>query len=390
MTVITTTEDLAASCAVFAEEPYLTIDTEFLRETTYWPKLCLIQIGGAKESVIVDVLAPNLSLQPFYTLMTNESVLKVFHAARQDIETIWHMGGIIPAPLFDTQIAASVLGFGEQVGYDQIVQQITGHKIDKTQRFTNWAKRPLSKAQLDYAIDDVVHLREVYEKLQALLVQKGRTSWVEDEMAILTDPGLYDADPERAWLRLSGRVRKPREIAILIELAAWREREAVARNVPRGRILKDDALADIAQRPPQDENMLGALRSVPQGFERSKDASAVLEVVRRGLARDPKTLPEEAYPRRRAQNGAAATVELLKVLLKKTAEETGVSAKMLATVDELETIAMDDNPSVPSLKGWRYKLFGETALQLKRGEIALTVHRGKVVSLSSNHLKDCA
>ncbi|MES2905621.1 MAG: ribonuclease D [Pseudomonadota bacterium] len=390
MTVITTTADLAAACKAFALEPYITVDTEFLRETTYWPKLCLIQIGGIEKSLIVDVLADGISLEPFYALMTDRNVIKVFHAARQDIETMWHLGKIIPVPLFDTQIAASVLGFGEQVGYDQIVQQLTGHKIDKTQRFTNWAKRPLTKAQLDYAIDDVVHLREVYEKLKAQLVEKGRSSWVDDETAFLSDPKLYDADPERAWLRLRGRLRKPREVAIMIELAAWREREAVSRNVPRGRILKDDAMADIAQRPPHDEAGLGALRSVQQGFERSKDASAVLEAVKRGLARDPKDLPEEAAPQKRPQNGAAATVELLKVLLKKTAEETGVSAKMLATVDELEDIAMNDNPSVPSLKGWRYELFGEIAMRLKRGEIALTVHHGKVVSLSSLDLKHSA
>lgn len=389
MIVITTTEDLAAACADLAKERYITVDTEFLRETTYWPKLCVIQLGGQTETYLIDVLAPSLELQPFFGLMTDENVIKVFHAARQDIETIWHLGKVIPRPLFDTQIAASVLGFGEQAAYDQLVQQLTGHVIDKTQRFTDWSKRPLSKAQMDYAIDDVVYLREVFEKLEIQLKNKSRESWVADETEFLSDPGLYDIDPERAWLRLRGRVRKARETAILIELAAWREREAVARNVPRGRILKDDALADIAMRPPHDAKALGNLRSIPQGFDRSKDAAAVLEAVQRGLKRDPKTLPEEAFPPRRAQNGAAATVELLKVLLKKTAEETGVSAKMLATVDELEAIALNDEPNVPSLKGWRYELFGETAMRLKRGEIALTVQRGKVVSLSRD-LKDCA
>jgi ribonuclease D len=335
MIVITTTEDLAAACAVLGRERFITVDTEFLRETTYWPKLCLVQLASAAGTYLVDVLAPEISLQPFFDLMTNEKVTKVFHAARQDIETIWHLGKIIPKPLFDTQIAASVLGFGEQAAYDQLVQQLTGHTIDKTQRFTDWSKRPLSKAQLDYAIDDVVYLREVFEKIEIQLKEKERLAWVEDEMEYLSDPGLYDVDPERAWLRLRGRVRKPREVAILIELAAWREREAIARNVPRGRILKDDALADISTRPPHDATALGNLRSIPQGFERSRDANAVLDAVKRGLNRNPKTLPEEAYPSRRAQNGAAATVELLKVLLKKTAEETGVSAKMLATVDEL-------------------------------------------------------
>jgi ribonuclease D len=389
MIVITTTEDLAAVCAVLGKERFITVDTEFLRETTYWPKLCLVQLASAAETYLIDVLAPDISLASFFDLMTNEKVIKVFHAARQDIETIWHLGKVIPKPLFDTQIAASVLGFGEQAAYDQLVQQLTGHVIDKTQRFTDWAKRPLSKAQLDYAIDDVVYLREVFEKIEIQLKEKERLAWVEDEMEYLSDPGLYDVDPERVWLRLRGRVRKPREIAILIELAAWREREAIARNVPRGRILKDDALADIATRPPHDAKALGNLRSVPQGFERSRDANAVLEAVKRGLDRNPKTLPEEAYPPRRAQNGAAATVELLKVLLKKTAEETGVSAKMLATVDELESIALNDEPNVPSLKGWRYELFGETAMRLKRGEIALTVQRGKVVSLSRD-LKHCA
>jgi ribonuclease D len=390
MIVITTTEDLARACAFLGKERFVTVDTEFLRETTYWPKLCLVQMAGTHETYLIDVLAPDISLKPLFELMTDKNVIKVFHAARQDIETMWHLGKIIPSPLFDTQIAASVLGFGEQAAYDQLVQQLTGHNIDKTQRFTDWSKRPLSEAQLAYAIDDVVHLREVFEKLEIQLAEKERQSWVDDETAYLSDPKIYDIDPERAWLRLRGRLRKPREIAILIELAAWREREAIARNVPRGRILKDDALTDIATRPPQDAKALGGLRSIPQGFERSKDATAVLAAVQRGLARNPKTLPEEAFPPRRAQNGAAATVELLKVLLKKIAEETGVSAKMLATVDELESIALNEEPDVPSLKGWRYELFGETAMKLKRGEIALTVQRGKVVSLSRPGLENCA
>ncbi len=378
MIVITNTEDLTALCEKLAKEPYITVDTEFLRETTYWPKLCLVQMAGRDDAAIIDVLADGISLEPLFKLMVDPKVIKVFHAARQDIETIWNLGQIIPVPLFDTQIAASVLGFGEQAGYDQLVQQLTGAKIDKTQRFTDWSKRPLSDAQLSYALDDVTHLREVYEKLHDSLSAKGRSHWVSDETASLSDPALYDIDPESAWKRLRGRVRKAREIAVLMELAAWREREAIARNVPRGRILKDDTLTDIAQRPPKDTKQLGALRSVPNGFERSKDANGVIEAVAKGLLRDPKTLPEDAFPHKRAQNGAAATVELLKVLLKKISEDSGVSAKMLATSNDLEDLAMDENAHVLALKGWRYELFGETAMKLKRGEIALTVQGNKV------------
>src|SRR5581483_4952732 len=261
-------------------------------------------------------------------------------AARQDIEIVWHRANLIPHPIFDTQVAAMVLGYGDSISYDQLVQRITGDTLDKSNRFTDWSRRPLSKAQLDYAVSDVTHLRDVYLKLKGDLEQRGRTRWVEEEMDILTSPETYRMDPENAWLRLRSRVRKPRELAVLIEIAAWREREAKSRDVPRGRVLKDDLVADIAVQAPTTTEQLASLRSLPKGFERSKSGSEIPDLVKRALARDPKTLPslERARP---APNGAA-TVELLKVLLRMTAERNSVAAKVIATVDDLEQIAARD------------------------------------------------
>jgi ribonuclease D len=378
MELLTTTDQLAQACRAFAAEPFVTVDTEFLRETTYWPKLCLLQIAGAERTVLVDALSPGLDLQPAFELMANPAVLKVFHAARQDIEIMWHLASLVPAPVFDTQVAAMVLGFGDQISYDQLVQRLVGAQIDKSHRFTDWSKRPLSEAQLAYAAADVVHLRPVYEKLVARLEKRGRASWVADEMAVLTSPETYRMDPESAWVRLKGRIRKPRELAVLIEVAAWREREAQARNVPRGRVVKDEVIQEVAQRQPRDAQQLGHLRVVPQGFERSRAAEGLLGAVERGLARDPATLPVLAEPRV-MPNGSGATVDLLKVLLKRVSEEAGVASKVLATVDELELVAADDEADVPALKGWRRELFGERALKLKRGELSLAIERGRVV-----------
>jgi ribonuclease D len=378
MDLITSTESLAAACNEFAAEPYVTVDTEFLRETTYWPKLCLVQIAGRQRTVLVDALAPGLDLAPVFELMANDAVVKVFHAARQDIEIVWHRAGLIPAPVFDTQVAAMVLGFGDQISYDQLIQRLVGVEIDKSHRFTDWAKRPLSEAQLAYAAADVVHLRPAYEKIVGRLEKRGRVSWVADEMAVLTSPDTYRLEPELAWQRLRGRVRKPKELAVLIELAAWREREAQSRDVPRSRILKDEVIQEVAQRQPRDAASLGALRALPQGFERSRSADGIIAAVERGLARDPASLPSLGEPRAHV-NGSGATVDLLKVLLKKVSEEAGVAAKVLATVDELEAIAVSDEADVAALKGWRRELFGERALKLKRGELSLAVERGRVV-----------
>ena len=379
MDLITTTKELAAACTRLAAHPFVTVDTEFLRETTYYPQLCVVQMASSDEAVVVDALAAGIDLAPFFALMVDERVVKVFHAARQDIEIVWHRAGLIPHPIFDTQVAAMVLGYGDSISYDQLVQRITGDTLDKSQRFTDWTRRPLHQVQVDYAISDVTHLRDVYLKLLADLEKRGRAGWVSEEMDVLTSPDTYRMEPENAWQRLRTRVRKPKDLAVLIEIAAWREREAKARDVPRGRVLKDDLLADIALHAPTSTERLASLRSLPKGYERSKWGQEIVEVVKRGLARDPKTLP--AIERQRSAPNGGATVELLKVLLRMTAERHGVAAKVIATVDDLEDIAADDDADVRALTGWRRELFGEKALKLKQGRLALALEKGRVAAV---------
>src|SRR5499427_7606070 len=270
MNLITTTADLAAACNRMSRHPFITVDTEFLRETTYYPLLCVAQLASSDEAVVIDALAPGIDLKPFFELMANEKVLKVFHAARQDIEIVWHRANIIPHPIFDTQVAAMVLGYGDSIAYDQLVQRITGHRPDKTHRFTDWSRRPLSVEQVHYAVSDVTHLRDVFTALDADLKKRKRRDWVSEEMEVLTSPRAYDFHPERAWERLKTRVRKPKELAVLIEVAAWREQEAQSRDVPRSRVLKDDAVGDIATHAPTSVERLASLRSLPKGFDRSK------------------------------------------------------------------------------------------------------------------------
>ncbi len=379
MQLITTTNSLAEVCGRLQRHPFVTVDTEFLRESTYYPKLCVAQIASTDEAVVVDALAHGIDLKPLFHLMADESVIKVFHAARQDIEICWHAAGLIPAPLVDTQVAAMVLGYGDSIAYDQLVQRITGDNLDKSLRFTDWTRRPLSEAQIAYAISDVTHLRDVYVKLEADLKRRGRTEWMREEMRVLTSPDTYRMEPEHAWQRLQTRVRKPKELAVLIEVAAWREREAQTRDVPRGRVLKDDVVGDLAVQAPTTIERLGNLRSLPKGFERAKWGEAIIEAVRRGLARDVKTLPKIERPKG-APNGQA-TVELLKVLLRMTAERHGVAAKVIATMDDLDRIAADDDADVPALSGWRRELFGEKALALKHGRLALAVEHNRVVAV---------
>jgi ribonuclease D len=379
MNLITTTADLAAACERMSRHTFVTVDTEFLRETTYYPLLCVAQVATSDEAVVIDALAQDLDLAPFFELMANEGVLKVFHAARQDIEIVWHQAKLVPRPIFDTQVAAMVLGYGDSISYDQLVQRITGDVIDKSNRFTDWSRRPLSAAQVSYAISDVTHLRGVFLSLSADLQSRGRSEWVGEEMEVLTSPDTYRADPESAWERLKTRVRKPRELSVLMEVAAWREREAQSRDVPRGRVLKDEAIGDIAMHAPTTAERLASLRSLPRGFERSKWGAEIIEAVKRGLARDPSELPRIDKPRQ-GINGSA-TVELLKVLLRMASEQHGVAAKVIATVEDLERIAIDDRADVPALHGWRREMFGEQAIALKRGRLALAVDRGRVVAV---------
>ena len=377
MDMITTTADLTAACERLGKHPVVTVDTEFLRETTYYPLLCLIQMASPDEAVVIDALAEGIDLAPFFALMGNEAVLKVFHAARQDIEIVWHLAGMLPHPIFDTQVAAMVLGYGDSIAYDALVEKVTGHRPDKTHRFTDWSRRPLSHEQIVYAEADVTHLRDVFKALDIDLKKRGRSDWVSEEMEVLTSPKTYDNDPSRAWERLKTRVRKPKELAVLMEVAAWREREAQTRDVPRSRVLKDDAIGDIATHAPTSIEKLGHLRSIPKGFERSKWGADIIAAVQRGLERDPQSLPKIERPRGNAS--ASATVELLKVLLRMTSEKHHVAAKVIATTDDLEQIAASDAADVPTMHGWRRELFGEQALALKHGRLALAMEKGRVV-----------
>jgi ribonuclease D len=378
MKIILDTEELASACEIFARHDFVTVDTEFLRETTFWPQLCLIQLACPELDAIVDPLAPGIDLAPFFKLMGDASVTKVFHAARQDIEIIFNRGGLIPHPIFDTQVAAMVCGFGDSVSYDTLVQKICGEQLDKSSRFTDWSHRPLTTRQLEYAIADVTHLRDVYLHLKTELEREDRTNWLAEEMAVLEARETYDLHPDDAWQRLRMRVRKPIELAILQKLAAWREREARARDVPRGRVLKDDAIFEIAQQQPKDVEALGRLRTIPKGYERSQHGAAILGAVNAALAIAKADLPRLARPAALPEGNGAA-VEMLKVLLKLIAEKNGVAAKIIASGDDLEAIAArGEDAGVAALHGWRRDLFGEPALRLIQGEMALRFVNRKV------------
>ncbi len=379
MDLIASTDALADACAGFATQPFVTVDTEFLRETTYYPKLCLIQVAAPDgSSALIDPLAEGIDLAPFLDLMRDERVLKVFHSGRQDLEIIWLMGSFVPHPLFDTQVAAMVCGYGDSVSYEQLANDLAKARVDKSSRFTDWSRRPLSEAQLAYALSDVTHLVRVYEALATQLIATDRGEWLDEEMGVLTAPETYQADPDNAWRRLAGRLRKPREIAVLMEVAAWREREAQGRNVPRGRILRDEAVTDVATGAPRSVEALSRLRTIPNGFERSRAGADILAAVERGLVRDLAGVPAPERTRSRG-GGNGATVELLKVLLKATCEAENVAAKLVATMDDLEAVADDDAADVPVMHGWRRQLFGERALALKAGRLALSMERGRIV-----------
>ena len=380
MSLISSTDELAAICGRLAAHAFVTIDTEFLRETTFWPKVCVIQIASDDEAHAIDTLAEGLDLTPFFDLMANPAVTKVFHAARQDLEIVWNLAKMIPAPLFDTQVAAMVCGYGDQVSYGELAQSVCRVQIDKSSRFTDWSRRPLSEAQVAYALADVTYLRDIYRALVAKLEKSDRIGWLADEMKLLTSPSTYEQHPDNAWERFRGRARKPKDLGVLMEVCAWREREAQSKNVPRSLILKDDVMIEVALAAPRTADALGNLRAFPRGMERSKAGADIIAAVERGLGRDPKTLPR--LERERRSNGTGgATVELLKVLLRQVAERHGVAAKMIATVDDLEAIAQDDRAEVAALSGWRKELFGIKALELKQGRLALTVEKGKVVTL---------
>jgi ribonuclease D len=377
MTPITTTAELTAFCEELAGRPFVAVDTEFMRETTYWPRLCLIQAATREASAVIDPLAPGLDLSPLLKILADPAIEKVFHAARQDIE-IFNNLGVIPNPLFDTQIAAMAAGFGEQVAYDALVRQMLKAEVDKSSRFTDWARRPLSEAQLDYALADVTHLAELYPILRQRLEASGRLAWVEEEMRAITDPALYDVEPENAWKRLRPRRHSARYLAVFRAVAAWRERTAQLRDQPRGRILKDEAIDELAAQAPLDAEGLSRLRGVPKGFSGSKFGQEILEAIAAAL-KDPEAYaPAIARERPTPAQNSGAVVELLKVLLKARAEDASVAPKLIATVADLEKIAGDDNADTPALEGWRRKAFGDDALKLKRGELALVLDGSRV------------
>lgn len=377
MRVITDTRTLEDFAAELAGRPFVAIDTEFMREKTYWPILCLVQAAAEGVEAVIDPLAEGLDLAPLLKVLADRKITKVFHAARQDIEIFHQLMGAVPAPLFDSQIAAMACGYGDQIGYEPLMRGLLGVSIDKGSRFTDWARRPLSSAQLEYALSDVTHLRDAYPLLAGKLEKQGRRRWVEEEMDRLLDPGLYRVEPEEAWMRMKLRGARPGDLGPLIKLAEWREREAQGRDMPRGRILKDEAIYELARLRPKNAEEMSRARSVPAGFERSKAAREILEAIAAGSKLDRAELPKIERAERRAPP-PADVVELLKVLLKRQCERLHVAPKLVASVADIEAIALDDDADVPAMHGWRREIFGEAALKLKRGEIGLKLTRGAV------------
>ncbi|MCJ8335335.1 MAG: ribonuclease D [Epibacterium sp.] len=381
MKTITSTEDLRRFCEAAAQYPYVTVDTEFLRERTYFSKLCLIQIAysgdGKTDAVLVDPLASDLSLAPLYELFRNENVVKVFHAARQDLEIFWVDANVFPKPLFDTQVAAMVCGFGEQVGYETLVRKICKQGLDKTSRFTDWSRRPLSDAQKTYALADVTHLRRIYEHLKEQLEKSGRSRWVTEELEVLTDPGTYSVEPRDAWRRVKTRTSSGRFLAIVRELAAFREDYAQANNVPRNRVFKDDALVEIASTKPKTASDLGGSRLLLREARKGAIAEGILKAVAKGVNCPADELPKP--PKLRGDNPQVnpALADLLRVLLKAKTETAGVAAKLIAPSADLDAIASGER-DVPALRGWRLEVFGQDALRLCDGEIALAAKGSQV------------
>ncbi len=388
---ITDTARLASLCEDLSKGAFVTVDTEFIREKTYWPQLCLVQLAGpvpgdeggdeAGEDGpegIIDTLAPDIDLQPLFDLLADKSILKVFHAARQDLEIFYHLTGEVPEPVFDTQVAAMVCGLGDQIGYEGIVRKLLGREVDKGSRFTDWAARPLTERQRSYALSDVTHLRDVYRKVAARLDKNGRAGWLQEEMAILTATDTYRNDPKNAWRRIKARNPKPRLLAVLKTIAAWREQEAQDRDLPRGRILKDESLLEVANSAPRNARDLERIRGVSNGFANGKIGRGLLEAVEAGL-----NAPVEKQRERRPSpppTGLGAITDLLKVLLKHRCDEAGVASRLVANAEDLERLAADDEADIAANRGWRREMFGAEAVDLKHGRIALSVS-GKSVRL---------
>ncbi|MCJ9428920.1 ribonuclease D [Kordiimonas marina] len=374
---ITRTEDLEVLCQRLKKASFVTVDTEFLRDNTYYPKLCLVQVADDEDAHAIDPLAEGIDLQPLFDLLADQNVLKVMHACRQDMEIFALMMDTLPAPIFDTQVAAMVCGFGDSVGYETLVTKITKKPLDKSARYTDWSKRPLSDTQLHYALGDVTYLRDIYRHLDAELTDTGRRSWVEEEMAVLRDPGLYRVEPEDAWLRLKVRTNKPRFLGLLKELAAWRERQAQERDLPRNRVAKDETLFEIAAHPPKDETAVDRIRGIPKGFSRSRAGKSLLQAIEAGLEIPEDDLPHVARAKPRPATPPMA--DLLKVLLKIKCQEAKVAPRMVANAHDIESWAAEpDKVDIAALHGWRREIFGADALKLMAGTLALTAHKGDI------------
>ncbi len=384
MRIVESNEALAALIAELSRAPYLALDTEFLRDQTYYPKLCLIQVAapdGAGNGVeaIIDPLAPGLDLAPFYELLKRPDIIKVLHAARQDIEIFYLQGGVLPEPLFDSQIAAMVCGFGDAASYETLARKIAHVEIDKSARFTDWSHRPLSKRQLEYALADVTHLRVIYEWMTARLEKTGRAGWVAEEVRALQDPALYRLDPELAWRRLKPRTSSRKFLALLAALAAWREREAQARDIPRGRVLKDEALTEIAAHPPENGEALERIRAVPRGFATSRLGKGLMDAIAAGLQGQAPEGAAEVQPSRRRREPSPAAVDLLKTLLRLRAETAGVAPRLIANAEDIERLAAGEDDGVAALAGWRAEVFGNDAKLLRKGELAIALENGEAV-----------
>ena len=384
VTIINDNACLTAFCARQSTASYITVDTEFMRERTYWPLLCLIQVAGPKEAVVIDALARGLDLTPFFQLLTNASLVKVFHAARQDVEIFWHIANIIPTPLFDTQIAAMACGFGDSISYSNLVDQIVGVKIDKDSRMTDWSRRPLTERQLDYALSDVLYLRNIYQTIMPQLRNENRTDWLTEEMAILENPETYSTDPEIAYKRLKIHSGNKRFFSLLQNLAAWREREAQQYNLPRGRILRDDSLLDLASSAPTSEKQLMKIRGIGDGATKDKRSEKILATIRfvLDLPESKLSTPPKNMPTRK--NGGALA-ELLRVLLKAKSRTHQVAQKLIASAEDLDRIACGQYTGLPCLKDWRFEVFGRDALALCSGSLALAVQENQITLIPIDH-----
>jgi len=378
MELITSTSVLAAFCERATGYDFVTVDTEFLRETTYWPKLCLLQAATEDEAVLIDPLADGLSMAPFFALLADDKVTKVFHAARQDIEIFVKLTGQVPLNIFDTQIAASVCGFGDSVSYDNLVRSIVNVELDKSSRFTDWSARPLSEKQRVYALADVTHLRDIYKTLMQQVEETKRWDWVEDELSTMRRIDTYVVQPDQAWERLKAKLNRPRDLAALKAIAAWREKRAQDTDQPRSRVLKDDALVELAMQRPSSSEGFDKLRAVQRGYGRSAAAAEIISIIKMVEELPKSELP--AMPERyRGPSPKGAVGDLVRVLLKAVAEQHGVAARIIATSDDIDALVLDDDADVPALKGWRRKLFGDKALAIKHGKIGLAATRKGVI-----------